>query len=58
MLGALTAYLLRTNSPCLRAGLDLKALFGIEIGKRDFYGQPLPASGGNAIGASVRATDE
>lgn len=44
-------YQLLPGSPAIGAGLDLKALFSIDPGKRDYYGEALPASGALTIGA-------
>ena len=33
------------------AGLDLRSLFGIDPGKRDFFGNPIPQGKGYDIGA-------
>jgi hypothetical protein len=51
LLDTLTAYLLKSTSPVKNAGLDLMALFGINPGPHDFYGHPIPAGAGYAIGA-------
>jgi hypothetical protein len=40
------------NSPCLRAGLDLRKQFRINPGRIDFYGNPLPETGSITIGAA------
>ncbi len=37
-LASLTAYKLKQSSPLIDAGLDIKKLFGIDAGKRDYYG--------------------
>ncbi|MFB0555389.1 MAG: choice-of-anchor Q domain-containing protein [Phycisphaerae bacterium] len=50
-LHTLTAYRLRKNSPLIDAGLDLRSLFGIDPGKRDFYGTSIPQGKGCDIGA-------
>ncbi len=47
----LFAYMLRPGSPCIDAGLDLRARFGIDPGQRDFYGHPIPQGDGFDIGA-------
>jgi hypothetical protein len=41
-LSSLTAYQLKSTSPLIDQGLNLAALFGIDIGPVDFYGHPLP----------------
>ena len=50
-LTTLTAYTLRTGSPCADGGLDLTALFGVTAGGREFFGNPVPSGTGWAIGA-------
>lgn len=50
-LDSLREYMLLPGSPAVGAGLDLRALFSIDPGKRDFYGNALPASGPLTIGA-------
>jgi hypothetical protein len=50
-LATLTEYQLLPGSPALDAGLDLRRLFGLDPGKRDYYGTHLPASGKLAMGA-------
>ncbi len=47
----LTAYRLQKNSPLIDAGLDLRSLFGIDPGKRDFYGTSIPQGKAYDIGA-------
>ncbi len=47
----LLEYQLLPGSPAIGAGLDLRALFSIDPGKRDYYGNALPASGALSIGA-------
>ena len=42
LLGALTAYQLQTYSPLREAGLDLPALFGMNVGPIDFYANAVP----------------
>lgn len=46
----LDAYKLRAGSPARDKGIDLKALFGIDPGKQDFYGTKIPAAGSHAMG--------
>ena len=41
-----------SNSPCLHAGLDVKKQLGVNPGRLDFYGNPLPVSGSVTIGAA------
>jgi len=50
-LHTLTAYRLQKDSPLIDAGLDLRSLFGIEPGDRDFYGNPIPQGKAYDIGA-------
>ena len=50
-LHTLTAYRLQKDSPLIDAGLDLKSLFGIDPGNRDFYGNPIPQGKAYDIGA-------
>ena len=50
-LHTLTAYQLQKNSPLIDAGLDLRSLFGIDPGNKDFYGNPIPQGKGYDIGA-------
>jgi hypothetical protein len=40
------------NSPCLRAGLDVKKEFGVNPGRSDFYGNPIIKSGTAPIGVA------
>ena len=47
----LTAYRLQKNSPLIDAGLDLRSLFGIDPGDRDFYGTSIPQGKAYDIGA-------
>lgn len=51
LLASLSSYRLQDSSPLVGAGLDLAATFGLDPGRRDFYGQALPASGPLSIGA-------
>jgi hypothetical protein len=50
-LHTLVAYRLQKDSPLIDAGLDLRSLFGIDPGNRDFYGNPIPQGKGYDIGA-------
>ena len=50
-LHTLVAYRLQKDSPLIDAGLDLRSLFGIDPGKRDFFGNPIPQGKGYDIGA-------
>ena len=42
LLPTLTVYQSNPGSPLREAGLDLAALFGLNIGAQDFYGNPVP----------------
>jgi len=50
-LHTLVAYRLQKDSPLIDAGLDLRSLFGIDPGNRDFFGIPIPQGKGYDIGA-------
>jgi len=50
-LHTLTAYRLQKDSPLIDAGLDLRSLFDIDPGDRDFFGNPIPQSKAYDIGA-------
>jgi hypothetical protein len=50
-LHTLTAYRLQKDSPLIDAGLDLRSLFGIEPGNRDFIGNSIPQGKAYDIGA-------
>jgi hypothetical protein len=47
----LQAYKLRTTSPLIAKGLDIKNLFGEPVGRRDYYGTPVPSGTKFEIGA-------
>jgi len=49
-LHTLVAYRLQKDSPLIDAGLDIRSLFGIDPGNRDFYGNPIPQGKGFDIG--------
>ena len=51
-LASLAEYLLLPGSPAIDAGVDLRERFGIDPGKRDFYGTSLPQGRGFDIGAA------
>ncbi len=51
LLNTLSAYKLLAGSPMIDAGLNLKSLFGIDMGTKDFYGNNIPAGSGYDIGA-------
>ena len=51
LLETLDAYRLRGDSPLIDAGLDLRRLFGVDVGIRDYYGNSLTQRTGFAIGA-------
>jgi len=53
LLESLTAYQLKPWSPMREAGLNLAALFGVNTGLRDFYGNPVP----NGLTVDVGAHD-
>ncbi|NWF84027.1 MAG: right-handed parallel beta-helix repeat-containing protein [Bryobacteraceae bacterium] len=55
LLNELREYQLHPGSPAAGAGLDLRALFSIDPGGRDYYGNPLPAAGPLSIGAHEAA---
>jgi hypothetical protein len=50
-LATLSAYKLQPGSPCIDTGLDLQALFGVNPGTRDFYGNALPQGAAYDLGA-------
>lgn len=50
-LATLHEYLIAPASAASNAGLDLKKLFGIDPGARDYYGNALPATGPFSMGA-------
>jgi len=50
-LAALKAYLLSPGSPAIDAGLDLKEQFGLDPGRSDYYGNPIPLGAKFDIGA-------
>jgi hypothetical protein len=51
-LATLTSYQLEQGSPAIDSGLDLRALFGIDAGTRDFFGERLPQGRGFDRGAA------
>jgi peptidoglycan/LPS O-acetylase OafA/YrhL len=51
LLASLDAYRLRDDSPLSASGLDLIALFGIDPGQTDFFGETLRQKGALPIGA-------
>ena len=53
-LAGLDAYRLRKNSPAIDRGADLKSLFGLDMGKQDFYGAPIPKGKAHDLGAHER----
>jgi hypothetical protein len=55
LLHELREYQLLPGSPAIGAGLDLRTLFSIDPGKRDYFGTPLPSSGALSIGAHEAA---
>jgi nitrous oxidase accessory protein NosD len=52
-LNQLKAYVPRITSPLIGAGLDLRSLFGLDIGPRDFFGRTLPADGPWNVGSDA-----
>jgi len=50
-LHTLIAYRLQKNSSLIDAGLDFRSLFGIDPGKRDFFGTSIPQGKAYDIGA-------
>ncbi|MBM3400501.1 MAG: T9SS type A sorting domain-containing protein, partial [Bacteroidetes bacterium] len=48
---SLNAFYLSQRSPCRNAGLDLQALFGINMGTRDFWGNTIKNENAYDIGA-------
>jgi hypothetical protein len=50
-LPALAEFLLLSGSPAIAGGLDLREQFGIDPGRRDFFGNPLPVAGPLSMGA-------
>ena len=51
----LDGYKLTSSSPAKNAGVDLKAEFGVEVGQRDFFGNPSLTDGKFDIGAAELA---
>ena len=56
-LSFLTPYQLLNGSPAIDTGLNLKELFGINPGDRDFYGSPLPQGSKQDVGACEYRAD-
>ena len=52
LLPTISAYVLRSTSPLIKAGLDLTSVFGINPGSHDFYGLPILSSALD-VGASA-----
>jgi hypothetical protein len=50
-LESLAGYKLKPSSPLLGKGLDLKSMFGVVVGERDFYGSRIPSDRQFEIGA-------
>lgn len=48
---SLSSYRLLPGSPLIDAGMDLRADFGIDVGRRDLWGTPIPQGQGIDIGA-------
>ena len=51
-LSTLTAYRLLSTSPMIGKGLSLPALFGINVGTVDYYGNTIPSGTGYNVGAN------
>lgn len=51
-LGTLGAYKLKQTSPLIDSGLDIKAVFGIDPGPHDYYGNAIPVKGKFDVGAA------
>ena len=51
LLGSLGAYQLQPYSPLREAGLNLAALFGLNTGSRDYYGNAVPNGLAQDVGA-------
>jgi hypothetical protein len=49
-INTVAGYKLKSNSPCINAGLDLRTQ-GLNVGTRDYFGNPLPAGSAFDIGA-------
>lgn len=56
MAALLNAYTLLEGSPCVDAGIDLKARFSIDPGARDFFGGAIPRGDGFDIGVHESET--
>lgn len=52
LLASLQAYRLQSTSPLLNAGLNLPALFGIDTGPHDFFGNNMPSASVYDVGAN------
>ena len=50
-LSSLRSYHLLSGSPLIDTGLDLHAMFGIDVGGQDLWGTPIPQGGAFDIGA-------
>jgi hypothetical protein len=64
-LESLSGYKLKSTSPLVGKGLDLRSRFGISVGKRDYFGSKVPINRNFEIGAhempdheSVEAADD
>jgi hypothetical protein len=51
LLHTLTAYRLESTSGLIGAGLNLRSLYGMDLGPNDFFGDPLPLNGPFDLGA-------
>jgi hypothetical protein len=54
-LSTITAYKLKSTSPLINRGLNLKTLFAVDMGTRDFWGDALPRGTAYDIGADEAA---
>lgn len=54
-LSTVTAYKLKSTSPLINRGLNLKTLFAVDMGTRDFWGDALPKGTAYDIGADEAA---
>ena len=50
-LASLKAYQLQSSSPLIDAGVDIERLFGLDVGRHDYYGIEIPSGGKFDIGA-------
>ncbi len=57
-LRSLQAYRLKAVSPAIDTGLDLRSLFTLDPGRRDFYGNPVPRGKAFDVGAHEFSADD